>query len=364
MDQLLAYSHNGLFVAASFIIALIAGFSGLSLTRGASRFSLPMRKVVVAASAIILGWGIWSMHFIAMLGLQLPATFFYNPLVTLISALTAILMTGAALLVVHFGERTRARTIIAGVIVGLGIPIMHYIGMAGMEVCRPVYSVVGVVVALVASIGLSVMSFLISYGERHAKNILFGAVGFAVAVFSVHFIAMAGTGFVLTQGVATDGPRLSNEVLAFGVALSAFVLSGAFLLTGATFATKPVAAATPSPPPGPDPISQRIPYEANAKTHFVDAADIAAIRAEGHYTVLYVGNDKLFCPWSITEAEQRITLTQFVRAHRSYLINTEHVTSFERKKDNGICYFENTAALAKVPVSRSRLSVIREALGM
>lgn len=363
MEQLLAHSHNSLFVLASFAIALMAGFSGLSLTRGASKLPLGLRKLVVSGSAIILGWGIWSMHFVAMLGLELPAQFFYDPLITLISALTAILITGAALLVVHFGTRTRARIVLAGAIVGVGIPTMHYIGMSGMEVCRPVYSALGIATALAASILLSIASFLISYDDRRIKNILLGTLGFALAVFAVHFIAMAGTGFLLVAEQTITGPQLSNELLAFGVTLSVFILSGAFLLTGATFSTTPRQTPSHSPEPQDNPML-RVPYEADAKTHFIDIAQIAAIRAEGHYTVLYAGDEKLFCPWSISEAEKRIKSDSFLRVHRSYLVNTDHVTSFERKKDNGVVYFDETEALSKVPISRTRLPEMKARFGV
>ena len=91
---------------------------------------------------------------------------------------------------------------------------------------------------------------------------------------------------------------------------------------------------------------------------------IAAIRAEGHYTILYVGGQQLFCPWSISEAETRLADPNFVRAHRSYLINVGHVTGFERHKDNGVCFFEKTLSLGKVTVSRSRLPAVRHALGV
>ena len=59
---MLDYSHNSLFVLASLAIALIAGFSGLSLTQGASQMSAPVRKIVVSAASVILGSGIWSMR--------------------------------------------------------------------------------------------------------------------------------------------------------------------------------------------------------------------------------------------------------------------------------------------------------------
>jgi DNA-binding LytR/AlgR family response regulator len=95
----------------------------------------------------------------------------------------------------------------------------------------------------------------------------------------------------------------------------------------------------------------------------VDADAVAAIRAEGHYTHLYTDTDKLFCIWTISEAEKRLAPAPFIKTHRSYLINPAFVTGFERFKDNGVCHFE-VASLSKVPVSRSRLRIVREALGV
>ena len=376
---MLDYTHDGLLVAASLAVALMAGFTGLSLTRGASALPVARRKLMVSMSAVALGGGIWSMHFVAMLGLQLPIQFYYDSLLTLISALVAILIAGLALLVVHFGKRTRARVVLAGVIVGLGIPVMHYVGMSGMQICRPVYSLGGVLVALTVSVALSVTAFLIAYDKRAPRNIVLGTLGFGLAVFAVHFTAMAGTGFVQAEGAAGAGPLISNGVLAFGVTLAVFVLSGAFLLTGVTFApqpaspasagTRPSAPATaplaPQPTRAPDPGAiSTFPYEKDGHIRFVTADMVAAIRAEGHYTVLYVGAQKLFCPWSITEAESRVPQAVFVRTHRSYLVNRNHVSGFERKKDTGVCFFDSAPALGKVPVSRARLSEVRAVLGL
>jgi len=382
---LLEYSHNHVFVLASLAIALIAGFSGLSLLQGASQMSVPVRKIVVSIAAVILGSGIWSMHFVAMLGLELPVAYYFDPLITLISALTAILFMGLALLIVHFGTRTRGKILLAGVIMGSGIAAMHYIGMSGMELCLPSYSAPQVGMAFAASIALSAASFQLSYGQRSARNIVLGTFGFGIAVFAVHFIAMAGTGFTQSAAYATFVPPMSRGVLAFGVTLSAFVLSGSFLLSGATFATRLGGSTEGVKDPAiPDPMAAeedvpltalhagetvqvsdcRIPYEAESRTHFISPVNVSAIRAEGHYTVLYSGESKLFCPWSISEAETRIGAGPFMRTHRSYLVNLDHVTSFERKKDNGVCYFDETPALPKVPVSRSRLADVRKKLGM
>lgn len=365
-------------VAASFAVALFAGFSGLSLLRGASKLPVGKRKLLVAVAAFVLGGGIWSMHFVAMLGLQLPVLFYYDGLTTLLSALVAILMVGLALLVLHFARRKPATITAAGGIMGAGIAAMHYIGMLGMELCGPVFRPFGVAVAVAASLALSNLAVWVSYGSRTRGHILLGTLGFAVAVVSMHFIAMAGTEFYRVDAGLTAGPALSNAALAMLVAVSSFVISGVSLLTGVSFFDTASLAET-SEPAGPEavlhgepetvpittnPPSVPVPYERDGRTQFADSSEIAAIRAEGHYTVLYTGQEKYFCPWSISEAYNRLAAHQFIRAHRSYLVNPTYVREFQRTKDTGVCFFRNTESLAKVPVSRSRLSDVRQALGV
>jgi diguanylate cyclase len=386
----LDYSHDWRLVLAALALALMAGFTGLSLTRGASLLPVGQRKVVVSMAAVALGGGIWSMHFVAMLGLQLPILYFYDTLITLISALVAILMTGLALLILHFRKRTAASMVLAGAIIGLGIAVMHYIGMSGMEMCRAVYTPLGVLAALVASVGLSVLAVQVAYSDRGRRNILLGTVCFGGAVVMVHFIAMAGTGFRPDGVLGTFGPKLDNETLAILVTLAAFVISSAFLLTGITFAPAPDSAGAPLPmaasvaggearvtgaesvpipavvaeaPPRPAVTGLRIPHEKEGRTFFLDPAAISVVRAEGHYTVLHRGPDTLFCPWSISDAEDRLAPAGFLRVHRSYLLNPAHVTKFERLKDSGTCNVGGAEAL-RVPVSRARLADLRQALGV
>lgn len=368
---MLDYSHNAWLVAASLAVALMAGFTGLYLTHGASKLDDQKRKFVVALAAVVLGGGIWSMHFVAMLGLQLPILFYYDALITLISALVAILMVGLALLLLHFRPRTMQTIVSAGVIVGLGIVVMHYVGMAGMELCRPVYTFWDVAISTVASVVLSVLAIWVAYDNRTQRNILLGTVCFGLAVFTMHFVAAGLTDFVASDSAGGAGPALNNQVLAMGVTVSVFLICGAFLLTGITFVgpKREVGADSEAsdPDPEPVPVAQMragVPFEREGQTFFAEPARIAAIRAEGHYTVLYMDTEKLFCPWSITEAETRLKPEGFLRAHRSYLVNPRHVSSFERHKDNGTCYFDGVDALTKVPVSRSRLTDLRDALGL
>jgi DNA-binding LytR/AlgR family response regulator len=181
---------------------------------------------------------------------------------------------------------------------------------------------------------------------------------------------MAGTTFQPVHDGVGTGQGIGNESLALLVTLSAFLISAAFLLTGVTFAPAPVPAVPPVQPdaeapvpPAGLPAHARIPYERETRIFFLDAAQVAAVRAEGHYTILYHRSEKLFCPWSISDAEKRLT-PGFLRVHRSYLINPRLVTGFERLKDTALCFFDGVEPPIRVPVSRSRLAAVREALGL
>ena len=365
--EFLDVSHSTFLVVMSGIVALVAGFTGLSLTRDLSQKPLFQKKVSIALASVALGGGIWSMHFVAMLGLQMPILFYYDAAITLISALTAILIVGAALILLHFADRTPTIITLAGSVVGVGILVMHYIGMAGLELCRAIYTWSGVGVSSIVAIGLCIVAFWVAYGQRTNRNILLGTVCFAAAVVSVHFLAMSGTQFVEEPSVAEFGPSMSNETLALGVIFFSFVIFGACLWVSVTYLVPPNGAAGPTPPVSAKPkeveVAGRlqIPCERDGAKVFIAPDDVFFVRADGHYTQVYTADERLFCAWPITEAVKRLVPFGFLQTHRSYIVNPLHVSQFERAKDKGRCLFSGDTVPA-VPVSRSKLKTIQDTL--
>ncbi|MDX8347342.1 MHYT domain-containing protein [Cognatiyoonia sp. IB215446] len=346
------------------VVAVVAGFTGLSLTRDLSKKPAFEKKVSVALASIALGGGIWSMHFIAMLGLQLPILFYYDAAITLVSALTAVLIVGGALILLHFTERTPVVITIAGGVVGMGILVMHYIGMAGLELCRATYSPIGIVISSIVAVALCILAIWVAYGHRTNRNILLGTLCFAAAVCSVHFLAMSGTRFVAVPGATEFGPSMSNETLALGVIMFSFIIFGACLWVSVTYLER-IQVGEPDKEPEPE-IAPRqpklqIPCERDGGKVFVAAEDIVFVRADGHYTQVYTEDERLFCVWSVTEATKRLLPFGFLQTHRSYLVNPLRVARFERSKDKGRCLFDS-ADLPPAPVSRSKLKAIQDAL--
>lgn len=381
---MLAPTYDLALVFASIAVSIMASFTGLTLTRGINALPDFRRKFMIVMASMALGGGIWSMHFVAMLAMNLPVPISYDAINTLGSALIAVLMCGIAFLIMHYAGRAWIHTAIAGAILGNGIVAMHYVGMSGIRGCLPSFEPQGVVLAVTGATIMGILALRISYSRRTTGGIFIGAVIFGLSVVLVHFVAVGWTGFRIGEGTGDVAPIIDNGVLALLVMLSAFVICGTFLLTATNFvltgAKVPAATVTASPPgvpatavapkffkAAPDghlPENSRLPYERDKRIHFIEPGKVAAIRAEGHYSIIYTADEKLFCPLSISAVERRLDPQHFVRTHRSYLVNIEQVAAFERAKDNGRCLFEGVAALKSAPVSRAFVPRVRSALSI
>ncbi len=126
-------TYDPLLILLSVVIAILGAYAGLRLARGLLRQGGTLRKALLSAAAVTIGGGIWSMHFVGMLALELPVVINYDVLLTLISALVSILVTGIGLSIASYGDASARRLTAAGVFMGLGISSMHYIGMAAVR---------------------------------------------------------------------------------------------------------------------------------------------------------------------------------------------------------------------------------------
>jgi NO-binding membrane sensor protein with MHYT domain len=87
----------------------------------------------LAVSTLSTGFGIWATHFIAMLAFSPGVPSGYNIILTILSLVVAILLTGAGLSVALI-PNFRPAAWLGGAIVAGGIAAMHFTGMAAFEI--------------------------------------------------------------------------------------------------------------------------------------------------------------------------------------------------------------------------------------
>jgi NO-binding membrane sensor protein with MHYT domain len=137
--------------------------------------------------------GIWQMHFIAMLGFEVSHSVMrYDETLLAVSLGVALLVVAAALFVAGFGNLRGPRLAAAGVLIGLAIVAMHYIGLEAVRVggsleYEPMRSAASAVVAIVAA---SAALWLVSVRRGLAASVV-AALVMGGAITGSHYVAMA-----------------------------------------------------------------------------------------------------------------------------------------------------------------------------
>lgn len=107
----------------------------------------------------------------------------------------------------------------------------------------------------------------------------------------------------------------------------------------------------------------RIPTVANQGVSFVDNADVLCLESQAHYTRVFTREGQHFCNLSIGDLELRLDPSQFVRVHRRFIVNMRAVRELGRDGSKTHLVLKGASAL-HVPVARSEVAHVREALGL
>jgi diguanylate cyclase len=223
--------YNPLLVFLSLIVAFLASYTALELA--GLIFSLPQtrqRPPWLLGGAMVLGSGIWSMHFIGMLAFSLPIPVGYDLSATAASLLLAIVVSLLALITVTRGTLSRTRLGAAGTIMGMGITAMHYTGMAAMQMAPPIrYTVwimlASVAVAIAASMAALWMAFTLRASEQQSLVVkrLGAAMIMGLAITGMHYTGMLAANFE-AGSICFSADKLNANWLAVGVSASSLTV--------------------------------------------------------------------------------------------------------------------------------------------
>jgi diguanylate cyclase len=272
---------------------------------------------------------------------------------------------------------------------GCGIVSMHYIGMSALHAsAHLVHAPLFVVGSIAVAIAASGLALWLAGGRGGRPPLLLSAAVLGAAIAGMHYTAMEGLTLFSHTDRISSAPALSIDLLAIVVAIVAFAVSGIFLLAlvpdpsglrgehpraAASHQTGTAAdnetdmgqgahTALEGASPGRKP-ALRLPVERDGATHFVAVDDIVAVHANAHYTYIFDGTSKMFCPLAIGDVEARLDSTRFVRVHRSHIVNIDRIVGLKRAGDNGLLELTGPDRYT-VPVSRSRLTWLKSQLGL
>ncbi|MGW7493702.1 MHYT domain-containing protein [Streptomyces luteogriseus] len=224
--------------ALSYVMACIGAALGLRCTVRALATTGRSRRnwLVTAASAI--GTGIWTMHFVAMLGFGVTGTDIrYDVPLTLLSLLVAMVVVCAGVFAVGYGKDRGRALLVGGLTTGLGVASMHYLGMAAVRLhgdvtYDPLLVGLSVLIAVVAATAAL-------WAALHIKSpvaVTIASLIMGAAVSSMHYTGMLAVGVrVAPSGEVLPGATAMQFIFPLAVGLGSYLfLTSAFVALSPT----------------------------------------------------------------------------------------------------------------------------------
>jgi len=183
------------------------------------------RLVWPLAAGFSIGAGIWSTHFIGMLGYDPGVVLGYEPRTTLLSLVVAIAAASVAFLFARAAPASGWPGAGAGLILGLGIACMHFLGIAGVRL--PGYVTWNIPLAgaaigaggLLAAVGMALHVRSTDSHGPDGRSHAVAATVLTLAIALLHFLAMAAVRVVPDPNLSVPQLGLDRGVLAGGIAV-------------------------------------------------------------------------------------------------------------------------------------------------
>lgn len=232
---MLVSQYDYILVVVSFVVAILASYTALNMAGRVSTSTGTSSWVWLSGGGVAMGIGVWAMHFIGMLAMNMSMNMHYEPLLTVLSMVIAIGSSLFALWLVSVPELHLRRLLPGSIVMGLGIAAMHYTGMAALQVSPAIiwrmgWVAVSVIIALVASFAALWLTFRLRHEGAQVALMRFGAaILMGVAIAGMHYTGMAAAQIPLQHSMAGHHGFNSNW-LAILVSMMAFSVLGITLL--------------------------------------------------------------------------------------------------------------------------------------
>lgn len=226
------FNWNIPLVILSVLIAIIGSFTALAHAQRMRQSSGHSARAWMLIGGITLGFTIWSMHFIGMLAFHLPIPISYDLVLTYVSVLPAIAAALLGFYAMNTPSVSTPRIIVSGLVMGSGISIMHYTGMAALKISPaigydPLVFILSVAIAIIASWG----ALLMMYQGEHVNlppMLRFGLGGVIMgsAISGMHYTAMIGINIQPNSMCLAGAELVSPHILAIMVSLISLLWFG------------------------------------------------------------------------------------------------------------------------------------------
>ncbi|MBF0603904.1 MAG: hypothetical protein HQL07_09450 [Nitrospirae bacterium] len=216
--------HDWRLVVLSFVVAGITSLAGLDIAIRVEHIhdqnlATPASRVMwIGIGALVVGIGVWSMHFIGMLAYDMRCRTSYDFLTTFLSIIPAVASAFFSLRLAISENTNTPKLILASLIMGLGIGTMHFVGMTAMRIpARILYLpdmfFLAILFSIVASyIALKIIARMVQRrGDDITMQKFVSGMVLAVAICGLHYTAMMASIFIPLPILPETGLGLESD---------------------------------------------------------------------------------------------------------------------------------------------------------
>ncbi|ERN54637.1 PAS domain S-box protein [Alkalihalophilus marmarensis] len=219
------YTHlYVLSIILSIVIALVAAFTSIDLLEKVyTKKQYFTREFWAVVAAVTLGVGVWSMHFISMLGYN-SHHHTQNAISPIILSIVFSILFSSLTLLIIMKSTSYLHSIFGSLSFGVGVSILHYAGLMSMHggEAVDVFNITQVLVGLISGSILAFIGFRIFRMSIEGTNVtlshkVVSSILLAASYLAIHYIGMYHFhGHVTT----TSHTPSNNSLIVYGITIS------------------------------------------------------------------------------------------------------------------------------------------------
>jgi diguanylate cyclase (GGDEF)-like protein len=215
------------------VLAAILCVSGVAVSFKLHRRTLGTQGAQVFGwvflTAVSAGTSIWSTHFVAILGYRADVPVTFDPVMTIVSLLIAIIGTAIGICVA-ISKFSKFAPAVGGALVGIAIAAMHFTGMfayraSGLVIWDEAY----IAAALVTVVIFGAAAFQVAKSDPWKQGTLLANVLLCVAIVGLHFTAMTAFQVIPLDFTGGSIDATAFDAMALSIAIACLIIAGAGL---------------------------------------------------------------------------------------------------------------------------------------
>jgi diguanylate cyclase (GGDEF)-like protein/PAS domain S-box-containing protein len=222
--------HDGRLLLLAIAICVLCSAVAISILHRAKATAGRVRWAWLCLDAAAAGFGIWATHFIAMLAYNPGVPVAFDLGLTVLSLFLAMLITGAGLVLTLEGTGNWW-VAFGGAVLGAGVGVMHYMGMAALELPgHVVWSPEFVVASVVLGVAFGSAATVAALQQNGWIASAAATVLFALTILLTHFVGMGAVTVVPDPTLIVDALSLSPATMSLLIAAGATTILGMCLV--------------------------------------------------------------------------------------------------------------------------------------